>query len=201
MRFGPSGELLSLKRGSCTCTAPVPSAWVARRGRPIAHRALRDPALRRHRAPGAAPRRPQDAFLSPMPFRPEPPFTHGATPAGPIDTDTAVLAVQPWHAGRAHCACAAPLPGLQFLADPRVVEISCAVDADPARHHPASGRPSRPPSTPASGWPRARRSRCTPSVRPSCCRACWASAATVCAWPMRCATAARRWGPTRRSQA
>ena len=69
VRFGPSGELLSLKRGSCTfASAPVPSAWVARRGRPIAHRALRDPALRRHRAPGAAPRRPQDAFLEPHAF-------------------------------------------------------------------------------------------------------------------------------------
>lgn len=61
-----------------------------------------------------------------MPFRPEPPFTHGATPAGPIDTDTAVLLC---NLGTPDAPTAPALRRYlaQFLADPRVVEISRAL--------------------------------------------------------------------------
>lgn len=61
-----------------------------------------------------------------MPFRPEPPFTHGATPAGPIDTDTAVLLC---NLGTPDAPTAPALRRYlaQFLADPRVVEIPRAV--------------------------------------------------------------------------
>ena len=83
-------------------------------------------------------------------------------------------------------ACTAPLPG-QFLPDQRVGRGLKAVWWFILhRHHPAPARPSRPPSTPASG-PRglARPGRVDRQRRPSCCAAGWAKRATTywCARP------------------
>jgi hypothetical protein len=51
VRFGDSGEMLSLRAAAALCTAAASSAWAACRWTPVTQRALRGAALRRHRAP------------------------------------------------------------------------------------------------------------------------------------------------------
>ena len=179
------------------------------------HRALQD-----HRClptpmpqvPATAPQRPGFP-RGPMPFRStRPPFTplwRHARQAPSTPTLRPLARVQPWHAGRATGACAAPLPEAQFLAaDPRVVRDTRGALWMPRSPHgivrDEAGQVRSPPKcrSKASGWPRARQLQGAPGVRPAAAGRAGRARRTVLRvaylMPLRLT---RRWGPTRRSQA